>query len=103
MHARATRRTALLLIGSLFAGAPPCPAASAPRAPILVADSSDGWGVGRVLSRFRTRTGAIQLSVGFMALGLFILMRKFADPPAGLPRIPRRPHPGADRTPSMED
>jgi hypothetical protein len=94
--------TAFLLVGCLFGAARPAPAAEAPRVPVLVADG-DGWGVGKVLGRFRTRTGVVQLCMGCMALALFILMRKFADHPAGLTRLPRRPHPGADRPTPMED
>jgi hypothetical protein len=62
-----TVRTALLLITAFFLAAGP-----------LFAD--EGWGVGKVLARFRTRTGVVQLAVACMALGLFILMRKFAEP-----------------------
>jgi predicted ATPase with chaperone activity len=41
---------------------------------------SDGWGARKVLSRFKTRSGVVQLCMACMALGLFILMRKFAEP-----------------------
>ncbi len=72
-------RTSLLLLGGLLAAAGPCPAAEMPRASVLLSDS-DGWGAGKVLSRFKTRSGVVQLCMACMALGLFILMRKFADP-----------------------
>lgn len=71
--------TTLLLLGCLFGGPQPCPAAPPSAGPVLVADNSD-WGVSRVLARFRTRSGVVQLCTACMALGLFILMRKFAEP-----------------------
>ncbi len=90
-------RTVLFLLAGLLAAAGPAPAAEMPRAAVFAAD--DGWGTGRFLSRFRSRSGVVQLCVVAMALGLFILMRKLADPPAGAPRSPTPPR-GSDRPPS---
>jgi hypothetical protein len=42
-------------------------------------DSNDRWSAKRIWGHLRTRSGVIQVCMGFMALGLFILMKKFAD------------------------
>jgi hypothetical protein len=80
-------RIFLLLIAGLLPAAGPAPAAEVPRAAVFAADD-DGWGVRKVMARFRTRTGVIQLAIGCMAVALFIMMRKFADPPRGTGRPP---------------
>jgi hypothetical protein len=58
-----------------------------PRPHVASGDSDDQWGARRVFAHFRTRAGIIQLCMAFMALGLFILMKKFAPEPSGECRV----------------
>lgn len=50
------------------------------------ASSDDAWGVKKVMAHFKTRSGIFQLSIVAMAVGLYILMRKFSDVPFTRPR-----------------
>jgi hypothetical protein len=80
-------RTFLLLIAGLLLTASQAAAAAIPHA-VVFADKDDTWGVSKVMARFRTRTGVIQLAIAGMVVGLVILMRKFADTPRGARRPP---------------
>jgi hypothetical protein len=63
-------------------------AAAAAAHAVVFADKDDTWGVSKVMARFRTRSGVIQLAIAGMVVGMYILMRKFADSPRGAGRPP---------------